>query len=1204
MLTVLVVKPFHLHNGRFLTRGASFVVLHQRTYVIEDIPTYITYSRHRGATETSMQSPSLNLVGEEQNENQLSKEAPSLNVISSLLRDLIMRTQDRTNKPKVEWNEVAGLFKEMVSNNDSPDRDLLVAYRDNFNVQFDDVSLKKAVFQWTGTTVCKVLSLPEFKSITSEFKLYVAVRPLIKFNNTSEQQSQRNKASSGAGGSRELSCSSETRPLLDCRNFRRSLYKESPESQNNSEVGKTSVKQSDDVSAKRMGSVPMSDEDTIDDQFDSDRLQKAADFLTALIKRTAQSEGWPLVNWLKVQRRYRDVVNKMSDHDLFEKYWKDIDLRRRHLDSQVLLKWTGMFDLEQVITIQNFCHIGIVRDGSPPADLFVMIDTPETPLSRIFDYTQTNLRMELAEKNKMCSRFHRYSSSQNDLSHVQLRMGVRSKRHSRANGYDRVGDIACHNRTAEAKRHVEPEEHHQMSPAERMRLEEYFRQRAEAQRRNRSNLRRGQARRGRGGTSGLNGQRHHDSNWWCGPTIRERTNAARGSQHPSNFSEVLRNQNINNTVSGRRISGEPPRIPSSPQCIPGRPLSSSGSLDNGAPSPKPEGVYTDDELRLEKSSKKAHYSEKTSDPMIKFGQQDIPRNRKEGISSEEQPTASISAMEPLHPPAVARRGRGNTSTINGQRNDDSNWWCGPTIRERTNAARGSQHPFNFSEVLRNQNRNNTVSGRRISGEPPRIPSSPQCIPGRPLSSSGSLDNGAPSPKPEGVYTDDELRLEKSSKKYASSNLHSSTKRSSISAEVRTDLSVASAAKAHYSEKTSDPMIKFGQQDIPRNRKEGISSEEQPTASISATEPLHPPAVDYSLSSFHPRTTQSLIDLDGSVNEVHTRIPIFKLPGNTGEHCHSTASTPRSQKSNSIRKEPLSQQNDLRFQAILSSAEWKLQERLNDGKPPSGALRIPRASKLIKGSAAPLQTVSALSQRSSPCQNGPKDPFTPLNTSSYSGLTMQPLRPGDITTNRADITTPRSTPAFRPLKEDYALIDLNEPESGYGFCTPLPQELPDPTVIFGDFTERAVEAANNIEQEVGCDGDPYILLQGKERFKDLKSEDGIRYDRHQSPLQTIDKNNSWVLLQQKQAPVVDEKDTEGTKKKCAFSKNSKAISELEELPKSCENFHKSGISPSLSVVQRQMPMHKSSEECIDFINKYLSNVLVRRVKDKVFLVWKS
>ncbi|ETN77326.1 hypothetical protein NECAME_03227, partial [Necator americanus] len=154
-------------------------------------------------------------------------------------------------------------------------------------------------------------------------------------------------------------------------------------------------------------------------------------------------------------------------------------------------------------------------------------------------------------------------------------------------------------------------------------------------------------------------------------------------------------------------------------------------------------------------------------------------------------------------------------------------------------------------------------------------------------------------------------------------------------------------------------------------------------------------------------------------------------------------------------------------------------------------------------------------------------------------------------------------------------------SGYGFCTPLPQELPDPTVIFGDFAERAVEAANNIEQEVGCDGDPYILLQGKERFKDSKSEDGIRYDRHQSPLQTIDKNNSWVLPQQKQAPVVDEKDTEGTKKKCAFSKNSR-----------------------LSVVQRQMPMHKSSEECIDFINKYLSNVLVRRVKDKVFLVWKS
>ncbi|KIH60565.1 hypothetical protein ANCDUO_09185 [Ancylostoma duodenale] len=58
-----------------------------------------------------------------------------------------------------------------------------------------------------------------------------------------------------------------------------------------------------------------------------DPLQKAAEFLKALIKRTAESQNWPL-------RRYRDVVSAVSDNDLYNKYCRYLDFRRRHLDGQ------------------------------------------------------------------------------------------------------------------------------------------------------------------------------------------------------------------------------------------------------------------------------------------------------------------------------------------------------------------------------------------------------------------------------------------------------------------------------------------------------------------------------------------------------------------------------------------------------------------------------------------------------------------------------------------------------------------------------------------------------------------------------------------------------------------------------------------------------------------------------------------------------
>ncbi|ETN77328.1 hypothetical protein NECAME_03229, partial [Necator americanus] len=355
-----------------------------------------------------------------------------------------------------------------------------------------------------------------------------------------------------------------------------------------------------------------------------------------------------------------------------------------------------------------------------------------------------------------------------------------------------------------------------MSPAERMRLEEYFRQRAEAQRRNRSNLRRGQSNfrlaEGEVAPVALMGR---DITILTGGVVQPSAKGPMQPVDPNTHPTFLRfyatKIEITLSLDDESVENQCPRIPSSPQCIPGRPLSSSSSSDNGAPSPKPEGVYTDDELRLEKSSKKAHYSEKTSDPMIKFGQQDIPRNRKEGISSEEQATASISATEPLHPPAVVClvfAWKKWLNRVNMERHVEGEVAPAPLMgREMTiltggvvqPSAKGPMQPVDpntHSTFLRFYATKIEITlsldDESVENQCPRIPSSPQCV-CRPLSSSGSLDNGAPSPKPKERVHKDELGLEKSSKKYASSNLHSSTKRSSISAEVRTDLSVASAA---------------------------------------------------------------------------------------------------------------------------------------------------------------------------------------------------------------------------------------------------------------------------------------------------------------------------------------------------------------------------------------------------------------------------
>ncbi|RCN49640.1 hypothetical protein ANCCAN_04264 [Ancylostoma caninum] len=64
------------------------------------------------------------------------------------------------------------------------------------------------------------------------------------------------------------------------------------------------------------------------------------------------------------------------------------------------MTWTGACELEQLVIKPYFGKIGLIRDGFPPADLFVMVDSPEAPISKIYDYTECKRRMEAAGDGK------------------------------------------------------------------------------------------------------------------------------------------------------------------------------------------------------------------------------------------------------------------------------------------------------------------------------------------------------------------------------------------------------------------------------------------------------------------------------------------------------------------------------------------------------------------------------------------------------------------------------------------------------------------------------------------------------------------------------------------------------------------------------------------------------------------------------------
>ncbi|EYC39414.1 hypothetical protein Y032_0657g1246 [Ancylostoma ceylanicum] len=312
----------------------------------------------------------------------------------------------RRNEERVDWEFVAVIFKDAVTNEDSRDRDIFTRYRDK--LQFNNVSLKKAVMEWTGKgSVSQVLALPDIKGIKFDFKLYVSVLPELPGKNqvqstepaegsekskgkntTSRPLKEVNSQESDTAHDEKCTCSDDSKQSnSDVDRSPRNLAAE-PGGHNENRPPEGSPSRNEAGPAERHSPEP-------EEVFDP--LQKAADFLIALIKRTAESQNWPLVNWLDVQKRYRDLVSGISDNDLYNEYHNYLDLHRRHLDCQQLFTWTGECCLEQLVVNPKFDAIGLIRDGAPPADLFVMVDTPEFPRSKIADYTESSRRMDSAE---------------------------------------------------------------------------------------------------------------------------------------------------------------------------------------------------------------------------------------------------------------------------------------------------------------------------------------------------------------------------------------------------------------------------------------------------------------------------------------------------------------------------------------------------------------------------------------------------------------------------------------------------------------------------------------------------------------------------------------------------------------------------------------------------------------------------------------
>ncbi|RCN49641.1 hypothetical protein ANCCAN_04265, partial [Ancylostoma caninum] len=251
---------------------------------------------------------------------------------------------------KVDWDFVAALFKDVVTNEDSPDRDIFTRYRNE--LQFNRVSLKKAVMEWTGKgSVSQVLSLPEIEGIEFEFKLYVAVAPeslgrneirsteLAEVSENSKGRSTPHRSlkkvnsqeaeKSGSPHNEKCPCSGN-RKLSNSDVDRKSRELAAERSENLDGHREKQAVEGSSSGAKAESTERQSKEP--EEAYDP--LQKAADFLMALIKRTAESQNWPLVNWLDVQRRYRDLVAAVSDNDLYNKYRKYLDFHRRHLDGQ------------------------------------------------------------------------------------------------------------------------------------------------------------------------------------------------------------------------------------------------------------------------------------------------------------------------------------------------------------------------------------------------------------------------------------------------------------------------------------------------------------------------------------------------------------------------------------------------------------------------------------------------------------------------------------------------------------------------------------------------------------------------------------------------------------------------------------------------------------------------------------------------------
>ncbi|EYC39409.1 hypothetical protein Y032_0657g1244 [Ancylostoma ceylanicum] len=434
---------------------------------------------------------------------------------------------------------------------------------------------------------------------------------------------------------------------------------------------------------------------------------------------------------------------------------------------------------------------------------------------------------------------------------------------------------------------------------------------------------------------------------------------------------------------------------------------------------------------------------------------------------------------------------GNNNNRNGYYSRNNN--VGPSQRFNNNA--GFENRGNYdtnvrrgndinANVLPHNNTNvNIASHQRDAPQRSRVLASPQYIPNGPISSTSSSDTEGASPEPEdGVYTDDEIAMEEAAQRAEAANKATDPSKEDdqddrrsdaqgrlpsnnnpnphapfkeldtvyFSAEVDTRLPLytrPAEARTPKSTPTNENETRLPLNNQPRETR---ATKSTPTNEKDTRLPLY-------TQPRETRTTKST-----PTNEKDTRLPLYTQP----IEARAGKSTPSSEKDT---RRPLYTQTENRTAKStptneVHSGDKTLESFGNRGS--SGFYSVPLRSRTLNSTNTEVTTGKTDRQPTEILARANKkldeiayysNPFRRDARLSYIPVGREPCSSTNPGEPQPSINYPLRDLTQLPMQD---LINIR-------MCTPTPQELPDPTTIFGDVfsapTDAPTDAVENVQE---------------------------------------------------------------------------------------------------------------------------------------------